>query len=54
MMMVFAYYGWFARTPSIPADLALLAVVLALTLYNGSVIAELVRSGVFGLPARPT
>lgn len=52
MMMVFAYYGWFARTPSIPADIApLLAVVLALTLYNGSVIAELVRSGVFGLPA---
>ncbi len=51
MMMVFAYYGWFARTPSIPADLApLLAVVLALTLYNGSVIAELVRSGVFALP----
>lgn len=51
MMMVFAYYGWFARTPSIPADVApLLAVVLALTLYNGSVIAELVRSGVFALP----
>lgn len=51
MMMVFAYYGWFARTPSIPADLApLLAVVLALTLYNGSVIAEARAAQCFGLP----
>lgn len=50
MMMLFsyslyAYYGLF------PADrLALAAVVTALTLYNGSVVAELVRSGVHGLP----
>ena len=29
---------------------AFAATVIALTLYNGSVIAELVRSGVFGLP----
>lgn len=33
-----------------PADTPFFAVVLALTLYNGSVIAELVRSGVYGLP----
>lgn len=33
-----------------PADIPFVAVVLALTFYNGSVIAELVRSGVHGLP----
>lgn len=33
-----------------PADTPFFAVVIALTLYNGSVIAELVRSGVYGLP----
>jgi glutamate transport system permease protein len=33
-----------------PADTPFFAVVIALTLYNGSVIAELVRSGVHGLP----
>lgn len=32
------------------ADVPLVAVVVALMLYNGSIIAELVRSGVFGLP----
>ncbi len=51
LMMVFAYYGYFARSDTISADTApLAAVVLALTLYNGSVIAELVRSGVHSLP----
>lgn len=51
MMMIFLYFGFFARNPSIPSNVApLLAVVIALTLYNGSVIAELVRSGVFSLP----
>ncbi len=52
LMMVFAYFGWFARSSWLPNDLApLAAVVLGLTLYNGSVIAELVRSGVHSLPA---
>ncbi|MEO7751843.1 MAG: amino acid ABC transporter permease [Terracoccus sp.] len=51
LMMVFAYYGWFATSSLVNAQTApLAAVVLALTLYNGSVIAELVRSGVFSLP----
>lgn len=51
LMMVFFYFGYFARSSSISAETApLAAVVLALTLYNGSVIAELVRSGVHSLP----
>ena len=51
LMMVFAYFGWFARSSWLSNDVApLAAVVLALTLYNGSVIAELVRSGVHSLP----
>jgi glutamate transport system permease protein len=51
LMMVFAYYGYFATSDLVSAQTApLAAVVLALTLYNGSVIAELVRSGVFSLP----
>jgi glutamate transport system permease protein len=50
IMMIFAFgiyaqYGVFADNVN-----ALAAVVTALTLYNGSVLAELVRSGVFGLP----
>lgn len=52
IMMVFAYFGYFATSDLVSAQTAPLAsVVLALTLYNGSVIAELVRSGVFSLPA---
>ena len=51
LMMIFFFYGWFSRSSSIPSEYApLLGVVLALTLYNGSVIAELVRSGVYSLP----
>ncbi len=51
IMMVFAYFGYFATSDLVSASTAPLAsVVLALTLYNGSVIAELVRSGVFSLP----
>lgn len=50
IMMIFAYRvyssaGWF-----VPSINPLLGVVTALTLYNGSVIAELVRSGVHALP----
>ena len=51
LMMVFAYFGYFATSdlvPNVHAPLA--AVVTALTLYNGAVIAELVRSGVHGMP----
>ncbi|MCO5311219.1 MAG: amino acid ABC transporter permease [Austwickia sp.] len=51
LMMVFAYFGVFARADWIPNDQApLAAVVTGLTLYNGAVIAELVRSGVDALP----
>ncbi len=50
LMMVFAY--WFLVSYRlVPSDyLALTAVVIALTLYNGSVVAELVRSGITSLP----
>lgn len=51
LMMVFAYFGYFATADLVPNRYApLAAVVTALTLYNGAVIAELVRSGVHGLP----
>ena len=52
LMMVFAYFGYFATANIVPNEHApLAAVVTALTLYNGAVIAELVRSGVHGLPS---
>ncbi len=51
LMMIFFFIGWFATASWMPNEYApLAAVVLALTLYNGSVIAELVRSGVYSLP----
>ena len=51
LMMIFAYFGLYARGTFFSAETApLAAVVTGLTLYNGSVIAELVRSGVFSLP----
>ena len=51
MMMIFLYFGYFATSTLLPSSWGpLAAVVLALTLYNGSVIAELVRSGVYSLP----
>ena len=50
LMMIFAYFGIYTQTSFFSADTApLAAVVTGLTLYNGSVIAELVRSGVFAL-----
>jgi glutamate transport system permease protein len=50
LMMIFFWLG-LANVDAIPrAQLPLVAVVLALVLYNGSVVAELVRSGVHGLP----
>lgn len=52
LMMVFFFFGWFATASWLPNQYApFAAVVLALTLYNGSVIAELVRSGVHSLPS---
>lgn len=51
LMMIFAYFGVYARSDIFSSDTApLAAVVTGLTLYNGSVIAELVRSGVYSLP----
>ncbi|MCC3290382.1 amino acid ABC transporter permease [Arthrobacter sp. zg-Y1110] len=50
LMMVF-FYQFLSKSTSVePSQVPFFAVVIALTLYNGSVIAELVRSGVFGLP----
>lgn len=50
LMMYFAFY-LFARNDVFGTDNnSFAAVVVGLTLYNGSVIAELVRSGVFSLP----
>lgn len=48
MYFLFLYFSFRETFGTNYNDLA--AVVIALTLYNGSVIAELVRSGVFGLP----
>ena len=50
LMMVF-FYGLFGQIFRGLDDNAFLAVVVALILYNGSVIAELVRSGVGSLPS---
>lgn len=50
MMMIFTFF-FLARNLGMPGTSASFwAVVTALTLYNGSVIAELVRSGVHQLP----
>lgn len=50
LMMIFWWYMSFLVL-GLPRDLqALFGVVMGLTLYNASVIAELVRSGVFSLP----
>ena len=50
LMMLFAYF-LYGHYQTFPADqLALAGVVTGLTFYNGSVIAELVRSGVHSLP----
>jgi glutamate transport system permease protein len=50
IMMIFAYF-LFARFDVFPSEqLALAGVVTGLTLYNGAVIAEIVRAGVHTLP----
>lgn len=50
IMMIALYLGLGFAQVLTPSDVPLVSVVVALTLYNGSIIAELVRSGVFGLP----
>ncbi|TYC97519.1 amino acid ABC transporter permease [Arthrobacter echini] len=50
LMMIFFWLALGRSGAVEPQDAPLIAVILALTLYNGSVIAELVRSGVYGLP----
>jgi len=50
LMMVFFYLFLPQLDVVDPVDLPLVAVVLGLTLYNGAVFAELVRSGVHNLP----
>lgn len=50
IMMIFAYF-LFAQYDVFPSKhLALAGVVTGLTLYNGAVIAEIVRAGVLALP----
>jgi|SRR5690625_1714485 len=53
VLMVFLHFFFSQFLTSIidPRDSAYYAVIVALTLYNGAVIAELVRSGVRSLPA---
>ncbi|PPJ29434.1 glutamate ABC transporter permease [Nocardia nova] len=54
ILMIFLY-NWFAKDNLFASDqLALAAVVIALTVYNGSVIAEIVRSGIRSLPRGQT
>lgn len=50
ILMIFAYqaFGHYGIFPS--GQLALAAVVVGLTLYNGSVIAEILRAGILSLP----
>jgi glutamate transport system permease protein len=50
LMMIFFYLGLGQLRILEPSDVPLVAVVLGLTFYNGSVFAELVRSGVHSLP----
>lgn len=51
LLMMFFFFGIFTQNNIFPSELnPLAAVVTGLTLYNGSVIAELVRSGVHSLP----
>ena len=51
LIMMIAAFGLYSRSGTFAPETAPLAgVVTGLTLYNGSVIAELVRSGVFSLP----
>lgn len=50
IMMIFAYFVYGVLNAFPPQQLALAGVVTGLTLYNGAVIAEIVRAGVHALP----
>ncbi len=51
VMMIFAFWLFTSTIPIIPSGyIALAGVIVGLTFYNGSVFAELIRSGVYGLP----
>ena len=50
IMMIFAYFIYALNDVFPSKQLALAGVVTGLTLYNGAVIAEIVRSGVHALP----
>lgn len=50
IMMIFAYFFYAAYDVFESKHLALAGVITGLTLYNGSVIAEIVRAGVHSLP----
>ena len=54
IMMIFAF-GVYAQNQVFGSEVnPLAAVVTGLTLYNGSVVAELVRSGILSLPKGQT
>lgn len=50
LIMMLFFYNVFLNNAMFPEQEAFAGVVTALTLYNGSVVAELVRSGVENLP----
>jgi glutamate transport system permease protein len=55
LIMIFFAFGLYSANAVFASDVnPLAAVVTGLTLYNGSVIAELIRSGVHNLPAGQT
>ncbi|SQG63994.1 glutamate transporter permease GluD [Corynebacterium renale] len=50
LLIIFSYQALALYKVVPPKELALVAVVFALTMYNGSVIAEILRSGIKSLP----
>lgn len=54
IMMIFAYFVYGLLNAFPPQQIALAGVVTGLTLYNGAVIAEIVRAGVKALPTGQT
>lgn len=54
LLMIFAYQLFAVYNLTTPRQLAFSAVVFALTLYNGSVIAEILRAGIRSLPKGQT
>jgi glutamate transport system permease protein len=51
LMMYFTFYFYASKNLFGTENNSFVAVITGLTLYNGAVIAELVRSGVFSLPS---